>query len=84
MVRFLRLAGYRRQAKSGNDQEDDAIERILVLVYGGDQSAVDVCMKLANGSDEKIDDFDVTCTVLRFLDYFTPPHFLFSLTKDFC
>ncbi|KAI5841787.1 hypothetical protein DFP73DRAFT_528218 [Morchella snyderi] len=65
VVRFLRLAGYRRQAKSGNDQEDDAIERILVLVYGGDQSAVDVCMKLANGSDEKIDDFDVTYSQIK-------------------
>lgn len=82
VVRFLRLAGYRRQAKSGNDQEDDAIERILVLVYGGDQSAVDVCMKLANGSDEKIDDFDVTCTVLRFLD-FIPPTSFFRLPKIF-
>lgn len=63
MVRFLWLAGYRRQVKSGNDHEDDAIERLLVLVYGGDQSAVDACMKLTDGSEELIDGFDVTCMI---------------------
>lgn len=61
MVRFLRLAGYRRQFKSLNDHEDDAIEKLLALVYGGDQTAVDACLKLANGSKEVIDDLEVTC-----------------------
>lgn len=61
VVRFLRLAGYRRQFKSLNDHEDDAIEKLLALVYGGDQAAVDACLKLANGSEEVIDDLEVTC-----------------------
>lgn len=71
VVRFLRLAGYRRMAKSGNDQEDEAIERLLVLVYGGDQTAVDACLKLASGSDENIDDFGITCIVSHYPSYYT-------------
>lgn len=67
IVRFLRLAGFRRQYKSPNDQEDDAIEKLLVLVYGGDQTAVDACLKLANGSEEPIDEFEVTCMLSPFL-----------------
>lgn len=69
MVRFLRLAGYRRQYKSPNDQEDDAIEKLLVLVYGGDQTAVDACLKLANGSEEPIDEFEVTCMLSHRLSF---------------
>lgn len=70
VVRFLRLAGYRRQYKSPNDHEDDAIEKLLVLVYGGDQAAVDACLKLADGSKEVIDDFDVTCMLSNYPSFF--------------
>jgi len=61
VVKFLRLAGHRRNNKSGDEDEDEAIERVLVLVYGGDQSAVDACLKLANGSEEPVDSFQVSC-----------------------
>ncbi|RPA99969.1 hypothetical protein L873DRAFT_1681861 [Choiromyces venosus 120613-1] len=60
VVKFLRLAGHRRNEKSGDEDEDEAIERVLVLVYGGDQSAVDACLKLADGSEEPVDDFQVS------------------------
>ncbi|CUS11326.1 unnamed protein product [Tuber aestivum] len=60
VVKFLRLAGHRRNNKSGDEDEDEAIERVLVLVYGGDQSAIDTCLKLANGSEEPVDGFQVS------------------------
>ena len=68
VVKFLRLAGHRRNNKSGDEDEDEAIERVLVLVYGGDQSAIDACLKLANGSEEPVDSFQVSCKD-------TPPSF---------
>lgn len=61
VVKFLRLAGHRRNNKSGDEDEDEAIERVLVLVYGGDQSAIDACLKLADGSEEPVDSFQVSC-----------------------
>lgn len=84
VVRFLRLAGYRRQVKSGNDQEDEAIERLLVLVYGGDQTAVDACLKLANGSEDIIDEFGVTCMILHLsTDPLLLLRFIVFLTNNF-
>lgn len=50
LLKFLRLAGYRRSVRSENVQEDEAIEQVLVLVYSGDSAAMDACVKLAEGS----------------------------------
>lgn len=83
VVRFLRLAGYRRQYKSPNEQEDDAIEKLLVFVYGGDQTAVDACLKLANGSDEAIEEFKVTCMILHYPSLLLTGLFYFSTLMVF-
>ncbi|KAG0640391.1 hypothetical protein HOY80DRAFT_884758 [Tuber brumale] len=65
VVKFLRLAGHRRNNKSGDEDEDEAIERVLVLVYGGDQSAIDACLNLANGSEEPVDGFQVSYSRIK-------------------
>ncbi|KAF8542646.1 hypothetical protein BDD12DRAFT_337813 [Trichophaea hybrida] len=61
LLKFLRLAGYRRSVKSENIQEDEAIEQVLVLVYSGDSSAMEACIKLAEGSTDLVgDEYDVS------------------------
>jgi hypothetical protein len=52
---FLRAAADRRNAE--HDEEDDenrAFEGTLLLVYGGDQKAVDTAMSLIEGADERV------------------------------
>jgi TolA-binding protein len=52
---FLRAAADRRNAE--HDEEDDenrAFEGTLLLVYGGDQKAVDTALSLIEGSDEQV------------------------------
>jgi ribonuclease BN (tRNA processing enzyme) len=64
LLKFLRLAGYRRTFTSDNPQEDEAIEQVLVLVYSGDSSAMEACMKLAEGSSELVvEDHSVSCEI---------------------
>ncbi|KAG0130237.1 hypothetical protein HOY82DRAFT_579332 [Tuber indicum] len=65
VVKFLRLAGHRRNNKSADEDEDEAIERVLVLVYGGDQSAIDACLNLSNGSEEPVDGFQVSYSRIK-------------------
>ncbi|KAL7268579.1 hypothetical protein RUND412_008793 [Rhizina undulata] len=60
VVRFLRLAGYRRRAPGESAEENEAVERVLVQVYAGDNNAVEACLKLANGTDDNIEEFQVT------------------------
>lgn len=64
LVKFLRLAGYRRTEKSDNPDEDQAIEDVLVLVYSGDQTAMSACTKLAAGTSDIVSEAapGVTCT----------------------
>lgn len=64
LIKFLRLAGYRRTAKSEQPEEDQAIEEVLILVYSGDNAAVTACTKLAAGSSDFVCESDtgVTCT----------------------
>ncbi|KAA8911759.1 hypothetical protein FN846DRAFT_904127 [Sphaerosporella brunnea] len=52
LLKFLRLAGYRRSTKSDSAEEDEAIEHVLVLVYSGD--AMKTCIKLAEGSSDPV------------------------------
>jgi hypothetical protein len=62
LLKFLRLAGFRRSIKSENVAEDDAIEQVLVLVYSGDVDAMSAAIKLAEGSNDVVgDDHRVTC-----------------------
>lgn len=52
---FLRLAAFRRE--DGADPESDesqAIEGALLLLYAGDDSAVDAILKLVQGSEDTI------------------------------
>lgn len=65
LIKFLRLAGYRRSMKSDNAAEDDAIERVLVQVYSGDDIAMEAARKLASASEDAVpqDESDSAPTV---------------------
>lgn len=68
---FLRAAAARRNAEE--DQESDenrAFEGTLLLVYGGDQKAVDTALSLIEGSDESVTSIEgsilpVKCTFIN-------------------
>jgi hypothetical protein len=63
LLKFLRLAGYRRSVKSDTPEEDEAIEHVLVLVYSGD--GMKTCVKLAEGSSDVVGEgHNVTCKFL--------------------
>lgn len=52
---FLRLAAYRREEEVDSESdESQAIEGALLLLYAGDDSAVDAILKLVEGSEERI------------------------------
>ncbi|KAL1858149.1 hypothetical protein Daus18300_010030 [Diaporthe australafricana] len=54
LSQFLRLAAHRRaEGPESPDDEDQALEGILLGVYGGDESAVSVMLKLCEGTDDK-------------------------------
>ncbi|KAI3398527.1 hypothetical protein diail_9051 [Diaporthe ilicicola] len=54
LSQFLRLAAHRRaEAPDSTEDEDQALEGILLGVYGGDESAVSVMLKLCEGTDDK-------------------------------
>lgn len=54
LSQFLRLAAHRRaEAAESTDDEDQALEGILLGVYGGDESAVSVMLKLCEGTDDQ-------------------------------
>lgn len=52
---FLRLAAFRREEETDPESdESQAIEGALLLLYAGDESAVDAILKLVQGSEERI------------------------------
>lgn len=54
LSQFLRLAAHRRAEAPGSEEdEDQALEGILLSVYGGDESAVAAMLKLYEGTDDK-------------------------------
>lgn len=54
LSQFLRLAAHRRaEAPGSEDDEDMALEGILLSVYGGDELAVAAMLKLYEGTDDK-------------------------------
>lgn len=64
LVKFLRLAGYRRTIPGENQQENQAIEALLVLLYSGDEVALEASDKLASGSTENVEESQtVTCMI---------------------
>ena len=65
---FLRLAAFRREEESDPESdESQAIEGALLLLYAGDESAVDAILKLVEGSEDRIlsvpgEQLQTTCT----------------------
>lgn len=51
---FLRAAAERRALADDNSEETRAFEGLLVLLYGGDATAVDAAQKLVDGSSEEV------------------------------
>ena len=75
LSRFLRAAAARRQRDDDDSEESKAFEGALLLVYGGDHSAVIAAEKLIEQSDESVPSTEgvslqMTCTFIR-LDTFT-------------
>lgn len=67
LSRFLRAAAARRQADDEDTDDSKAFEGVLLLLYGGDISAVDAAERLINGSQDKAPStdgatVDVPCT----------------------
>ncbi|KAI9807545.1 MAG: hypothetical protein M1825_005485 [Sarcosagium campestre] len=56
LSRFLRLAAAKRQESEGQPDtaEKRALEGLLLLVYGGDETAVTAIDKLIRGSDDRV------------------------------
>ena len=70
LSRFLRAAAARRQREDDNSEESKAFEGALLLVYGGDHSAVIAAEKLIEQSGENVPSTEgvalqVTCTLFR-------------------
>lgn len=56
---FLRAAAAKRTVDEDAEQDENKVfEGILLLAYGGDQKAVDVAIKLVNGSEEHAPSID--------------------------
>lgn len=54
LSQFLRLAAHRRaEAPESAEDEDQALEGILLGVYGGDEAAVNVMLRLCEGTEDK-------------------------------
>lgn len=54
LSQFLRLAAHRRaEAPDSTEDEDQALEGILLGVYGGDEAAVSVMLRLCEGTEDK-------------------------------
>ena len=68
LSKFLRLAAARRQDADSDPEsaERKALEGLLLMVYGGDDAAVEATQKLVKGSDERVlstasEPVDYTC-----------------------
>ncbi|KAF3280185.1 hypothetical protein TWF970_002937 [Orbilia oligospora] len=53
--RFLRLAGYRRAVPDDNVAENEAIEKVLVMVYSSEESATAAIENLAASKEEVVE-----------------------------
>lgn len=62
LSRFLRAAAGKRQSGDESSSENRAFEGALLLLYGGDNSAVDAMMCLINSSEEMVPTVDSNLT----------------------
>lgn len=86
---FLRAAAARRNAEEDSEEDENrAFEGTLLLVYGGDQKAVETALNLIEGSDEQVTSIEgtllpVKCRFLPYLGYdATPSLSRISLTSN--
>lgn len=76
LSQFLRLAAHRRgEAPESTEDQDMALEGVLLSVYTGDQSAVDSMVKLYKGTDDATtsvagEPLQTTCMCRNFLYIF--------------
>ena len=73
LSRFLRAAAARRQRDDDDSEESKAFEGALLLVYGGDHSAVMAAEKLIEQSDDNVPSTEgvtlqVTCTLMQIFE----------------
>lgn len=76
LSQFLRAAAARRALEDDTSDESKGFEGVLLLLYGGDESAVDAAVKLITGSQDGVTGtdgttLDVSCAFLshsHFLD----------------
>lgn len=62
LFKFLRLAGYRRAEPDGDPAENDAIEKVLVMVYSSEETATQATESMAKASDEIVEGSEnITC-----------------------
>ena len=62
LLKFLRLAGYRRATPGGEQADNDAIEKVLVMVYSSEEAAFEAADNIASGSDKIIEESEgITC-----------------------
>jgi len=65
LFKFLRLAGYRRAEPNDEVAENDAIEKVLVMVYSSEETATQATESMAKGSDEVVEGSEnITCKSL--------------------
>ncbi|GAB7365374.1 hypothetical protein MBLNU230_g6452t1 [Neophaeotheca triangularis] len=64
---FLRAAAAKRTVEEDSEQDENKVfEGILLLVYGGDQKAVDTAIKLVKGSEEHAPSIDGTALAVSY------------------
>ena len=73
LSKFLRAAAAKRQGGDENSAENRAFEGALLLVYGGEEQAVDAMESLIAGSDETVPTIDqvpseFTCESRQYLN----------------
>lgn len=66
LLKFLRLAGYRRACPGDNTDEDKAVEAVLVQVYSGDDTALAASLNIEAGSSENVDEENlISCKLME-------------------
>ena len=80
LSRFLRTAAAKRSDEDNEAEDNQAFEGALLLVYGGDLSAVRAIEKLIDGSDEKVPGVDSQDTgfTCRSNQFFHMPVLIYS------
>ena len=73
---FLRAAAARRNAEEDSEADENrAFEGTLLLVYGGDQKAVDTALNLIEGTEEQVTSIEGTLLPVRCRFSQSPGHY---------